>query len=60
MDGEGDHHSTTPSDPERADILANGYCFCPHFVAYLTRHIPVKNTILSLIKMIMALAVTLT
>lgn len=26
-DGEGDHHSTTPSDPGRAEILANGYCF---------------------------------
>lgn len=26
-DGEGDHHSTTPSDPKRAEILANGYGF---------------------------------
>jgi len=26
-DGEGDHHSTIPSDPKRAEMLANGYCF---------------------------------
>lgn len=25
--GEGDHHSYIPSDPKRAEILANAYCF---------------------------------
>lgn len=26
-DEEGDHHSTLPSDPKRAEIAANGYLF---------------------------------
>lgn len=33
--GEGDHHSYIPSDPKRAEILENAYCFLFLYFIYI-------------------------